>query len=476
MKSSIPRKIIAVCLTAAMAGLVLGIDIGVIAQAKDFIQSDLHVSDTVLSVIAGAMMGGATIGALCGGVLTRKLGRKYSLIISAVCFVISAACGALAWNGTILVTARILVGISLGVASFTAPLYLSEVAPKSIRGTMITLYQLMITVGILISFIVNTMIRYGTFTGAEGQIASEMMFGSVSYGWRTMLGVTLIPATAFLIGLMFLPKSPRWLISAGRRDEALAVLEKIRGSGEEAREEAEEIISTVAAQTGGIRGFGLFRGSVFFRKAVYLGIALQLMQQLCGINVIMYFGPELIKNAGFSSEFATNLGTIIIGLTNVLATFIAVAFIEKWGRRIILLAGYSIMSLSMICVALFMHLNMSMAAIASVLVFIIAFAFSAGPVAWVLCSEIQPIAGRDFGITCSTVANWLSNMTVVATFLPLIKALGSAETMIIYAAVSVVSVILILLYVPETRGVSLERIEDNLMKGRKLRDLGQTGE
>ena len=160
----------------------------------------------------------------------------------------------------------------------------------------------------------------------------------------------------------------------------------------------------------------------------------------------------------------------------MLATFIAVAFIEKWGRRIILLAGYSIMSLSMICVALFMHLNMSMAAIASVLVFIIAFAFSAGPVAWVLCSEIQPIAGRDFGITCSTVANWLSNMTVVATFLPLIKALGSAETMIIYAAVSVVSVLLILLYVPETRGVSLERIEDNLMKGRKLRDLGQTGE
>lgn len=141
MKSSIPRKIIAVCLTAAMAGLVLGIDIGVIAQAKDFIQSDLHVSDTVLSVIAGAMMGGATIGALYGGVLTRKLGRKYSLIISAVCFVISAACGALAWNDTVLVTARILVGISLGVASFTAPLYLSEVAPKSIRGTMITLYQ-----------------------------------------------------------------------------------------------------------------------------------------------------------------------------------------------------------------------------------------------------------------------------------------------------------------------------------------------
>ncbi|WP_274968047.1 sugar porter family MFS transporter [Succinimonas amylolytica] len=472
MTNSNSKTVFFVCFMAALAGLLFGIDIGVIAQAKDFIKQDLGVSDNVISWVVGSMMGGATAGALVSGTLTRQLGRKYSLVISATCFVLGALGCALAWNGTVLIIARIIVGISIGVASFTAPLYLSEVAPKSIRGTMITMYQLLITIGILTSFVVNTLIRNNTFTGAEGQIAANFLIPDISLSWRAMLGVTLIPSLIFLAGVFFLPKSPRWLISKGKTEEAKKILLKIRASEDEAASEAQEIINTVSSHTGR-GGFAMFREKPNFRKTVYLGITLQLLQQLCGINIIMYFGPELIKAAGYTSEFAANVGTIAIGLTNVLATFIAIAYIDKWGRKPILIAGYSIMAVAMTGVAAFMYFNYSMAAIISVLVFIIAFAFSAGPVVWVLCSEIQPLEGRDFGITCSTGANWLSNMAIAATFLPLLSLLGAAATMLLYAVCSVLAIFLIIMYVPETKGVSLEHLEKNLMNGVKLRDLGK---
>ena len=287
-----------------------------------------------------------------------------------------------------------------------------------------------------------------------------------------MLGVTLIPSLIFLSGVFFLPKSPRWLISVGKTEEARNTLLRIRNTEEEAAAEAQEIINTVSAHTGK-GGFAMFREKTNFRKTVYLGITLQLLQQLCGINIIMYFGPELIRAAGYTSEFASNVGTIAIGLTNVLATFIAIAYIDRWGRKPILIAGYSIMAMAMTGVAAFMHFNYSMAAIISVLVFIIAFAFSAGPVVWVLCSEIQPLEGRDFGITCSTGANWLSNMAIAATFLPLLSFLGADVTMLLYAMCSILAIFLIIMFVPETKGVSLEHLEKNLMNGVKLRDLGK---
>lgn len=472
MPSNNSKTVFLVCFMAALAGLLFGIDIGVIAQAKDFIEKDLAVDEQVISWVVGAMMGGATFGALISGYLTRKLGRKNSLIISAICFVLGASGCALAWSGASLIVARIILGLSIGVASFTAPLYLSEVAPKNIRGTMITMYQLLITIGILASFLINTLIRNITFTGAEGQIAENFLIPDISLGWRSMLGVTVIPSVIFLAGIFFLPKSPRWLISVGRNEEALTVLKKIRKSEEEAVQESNEIISTVSSQDKS-NGLAMFMQNRNFRKTVFLGITLQLLQQLCGINIIMYFGPELIKAAGYTSELHTNLGTIAIGLTNVLATFIAIAFVDKWGRKPILIAGYSIMAAAMLGVAGFMHFGYSLAAIISVLVFIVAFAFSAGPVVWVLCSEIQPLKGRDFGITCSTGANWLSNMMIAATFLPLMGVLGTDLTMLMYAGFSFIAIFLILAFVPETKGVSLEHLETNLMKGVRLRDIGK---
>ncbi len=469
--NSSSKTVFLVCLMAALAGLLFGIDIGIIAQAKDFIRQDFALSDNMISWVVGSMMGGAAIGAISAGFLTKALGRKKTLIISATMFLLGALGCACSWDGISLIVFRIILGLSIGVASFTAPLYLSEVAPKSIRGTMITMYQLLITIGILLSFLSNSLIRSYTFTGEEGQVASDFLIQSISVSWRTMLGVTVIPALIFMLGAIFLPESPRWLIANGKSEDALKVLRKSRKTEDEALAEAKEIKDTVSAKPR--NGVKFFMENKNFRRTVFLGIVLQLMQQLTGINIIMYFGPELIKQAGFTSPFAADVGTVMFGLTNVLATFIAIGFVDKWGRKPIMLAGYTLMATFMGLVALFMHLGWSIAAIACILVFIISFAFSAGPVVWVLCSEIQPLEGRDFGITCSTGSNWISNMIIAATFLPIMSVMGNMGTMGLYAGFCLISIFIIKAFVPETKGVSLEHLEKNLMNGVKLRDLGK---
>ena len=224
------------------------------------------------------------------------------------------------------------------------------------------MYQLLITAGILASFLINTLIRNLTFTGAEGQNPADFLITDVSISWRTMLFVTLIPSSIFLLGVLFLPRSPRWLISVGRHQEALTVLKKIRNSDEEGDSEAREISDTVAAGNTSGGGFSMFRTNSNFRRTVYLGITLQLLQQLCG---------------------------------------------------------------------------------------------------------------RDFGITCSTCANWFSNMAIATTFLPLTTLQGNSGTMAVYAVCSAAAIFLIWAFVPETKGVSLERFEKNLMAGVKLRDIGR---
>src|SRR5574344_1461420 len=310
-----------VCFLAALAGLLFGIDIGVIAQAKEFIITDLKLSENEISWVVGSMMGGAAIGAIGAGFLTRRLGRKISLILGALLFLIGA----------------------MGIASFTAPLYLSEVAPQSIRGTMISMYQLMITIGILVAFLSNAAIRGSTYIeGVEG-VATDYLF-TVSTSWRWMLGVTAIPATIFLLGVFTLPRSPRWLVSVGRSEQAFEVLKHIRGSEEDAQKEVNEIIDTVNNKQSG--GFNFFLNNKNFRRTVILGVVLQIAQQLTGMNVIMYYGPELIKSAGFVSASAQDWGTVMFGLTNVLATFITIYLVDKCGRKPILILGFIILAIS----------------------------------------------------------------------------------------------------------------------------------
>ncbi len=450
------RITIIVCLLAALAGLLFGLDIGVISGALPFLSKAFHIDSTTQEWVVSSMMGGAAIGALSCGWLSSRLGRKYSLMIAAILFVVGALLSAFTPNIDVLIFARIILGLAVGIASFTTPLYLSEIAPEKIRGSMISMYQLMITIGILVAYLSNTAF---SFTGS----------------WRWMLGVIAIPAVVLFIGVCYLPRSPRWLSARNRHEEAQAVLEMLRGTSDQAIKELNEIRESLKVKQNGL---GLFKLNKNFRRAVYLGILLQVMQQFTGMNVVMYYAPKIFGLAGFTSTHEQMWGTVIVGLVNVLATFIAIGLVDLWGRKPTLKVGFLVMGVGMGVLG-FMMRNTVLSpfeqyfAVAMLLMFIVGFAMSAGPLIWVLCSEIQPLKGRDFGITCSTVTNWVANMIIGASFLTMLHTLGSSHTFWVYAGFNILFIFLTIWLIPETKNISLEKIESNLMEGRQLRNIGR---
>ncbi len=449
-----PKAIFA-CLMAALAGLMFGLDIGVISGATKFIQQEFQISDQVIEWIVSSMMAGAALGALGAGSLSARLGRKKSLMLGAILFVVGSVLCGLATSPTMLIFARFLLGLAIGIASFTAPLYLAEVAPENIRGSMISLYQLMITAGILIAFLSNTAFSYYE-------------------AWRWMLGIIAIPGVLFLIGVFALPDSPRWLIMAGRKQEAIQVLHKLRGDEKVIQQEVQEIEEQLKVPQ---KGWSLFKENPNFRRSVGLGVLLQVVQQFTGMNVVMYYAPRIFEGMGYDTA-AQMWFTAAVGLTNVLATFIAIFLVDKWGRKPILYTGFVVMAVGLGVVGTMLGMgNLSHGqqtfTVVMLLIFIVGFAMSAGPLIWTLCSEVQPLKGRDFGIGCSTFTNWIANMIVGATFLTMLGTLGQGTTFWIYAGLNVVFIFLVFLLVPETKGVTLERIERNLMQGKRLRDLGQ---
>lgn len=451
-----PRTtVVFTCVLAALAGLMFGLDIGVISGATQFIQNDFSVNDHVIEWIVSSMMFGAAVGAVGAGWLSATLGRKRSLILGAVLFVLGSLLSGLAWSPGTLIAARLVLGLAIGVATFTAPLYLAEVAPERIRGAMISTYQLMITIGILVAFLSDTALSY---TGA----------------WRWMLGVIAIPGALFLLGVLLLPDSPRWLMMRGRRDEAIGVLHRLRGDEAVVLREAADIEEQLRTPQ---RGWHLFLENRNFRRSVGLGVLLQLMQQFTGMNVVMYYAPRIFQTMGYDTA-AQMWFTALVGLTNVLATFIAIALIDRWGRKPILYTGFAVMAAGLGVVGAMMHGGIGSHAeqiftVAMLLMFIVGFAMSAGPLVWTLCSEIQPLKGRDFGIGCSTFTNWIANMIVGATFLSLLNGIGNAHTFWLYASLNILFIGLTLWLVPETKGVTLEQIERNLMHGKPLREIGR---
>ena len=330
-----------------------------------------------------------------------------------------------------MILGKLILGLAIGIASFVTPLYLSEVAPENIRGSMISLYQLMITIGIAVSYV------------------SDLGFAQIE-SWRGMFGVTVVPAILLLIGVHFVPGSPKWLIAKGKDHEAIEVLKKVRTSVDKIRTEVSNIKDTL--------------------KVKHDGFGLQLVQQLTGINIVMYFCPKIMEMAGFGSHNAQMWATIVIGITNVLSTFIAIALVDRWGRRPILITGFAIMAAAMLTIAACISLHtdnggaLAYVTVGAVMIFIVGFAASAGPLIWVLCSEIQPLKGRDFGITCSTASNWISNAIITTVFPIVLGAIGNTATFVMLGFT--------MMYVPETKGISLEGIEKNLMEGKKLRNLG----
>lgn len=439
---------------AALAGLMFGLDVGVISGAQQFIQREFAINDAMLEYIVSAMMWGAAVGAALAAWLSKHFGRKRSLVFSASLFVIGSLICAAARSPAELIGARVVLGLAIGIAAFTAPLYLAEIAPRDRRGAMISTYQLMITIGIFVAFLSDTGFSY-------------------IEGWRWMLGIIALPGALFLIGVLGLPESPRWLMLRQRDTEADAVLQKLRGDATGVQIEIAEIREQLRTPQ---QGWRLFLENRNFRRSVGLGIALQVVQQLTGINVVMYYAPRIFADMGYATSMQMWF-TAIVGLTNVLATFIAIGLVDRIGRKPILYAGFVVMAIGLGVVGVLMHIGMGtqgerLLAVAMLLVFVVGFAFSAGPLVWTLCSEIQPLKGRDFGIGVSTVTNWVFTAVVGATFLTLLNRFGHANTFWLYAAFNAAFLLFTWGLVPETKGVSLEQIEQKLMSGDRLRNIG----
>ncbi len=426
-----------VSVAAAVAGLLFGLDIGVIAGALPFITDHFVLTSRLQEWVVSSMMLGAAIGALFNGWLSFRLGRKYSLMAGAILFVLGSIGSAFATSVEMLIAARVVLGIAVGIASYTAPLYLSEMASENVRGKMISMYQLMVTLGIVLAFLSDTAFSY-------------------SGNWRAMLGVLALPAVLLIILVVFLPNSPRWLAEKGRHIEAEEVLRMLRDTSEKAREELNEIRESLKLKQG---GWALFKINRNVRRAVFLGMLLQAMQQFTGMNIIMYYAPRIFKMAGFTTTEQQMIATLVVGLTFMFATFIAVFTVDKAGRKPALKIGFSVMALGTLvlgyCLMQFDNgtasSGLSWLSVGMTMMCIAGYAMSAAPVVWILCSEIQPLKCRDFGITCSTTTNWVSNMIIGATFLTLLDSIGAAGTFWLYTALNIAFVGITFWLIPETK-------------------------
>lgn len=427
---------------AAIGGLLFGYDTGVISGAILYIKQEFALSIVQEELIISMVSLGAIFGAISGGPLCDKLGRKKIVLSSSLIFIVSAI--GLAFSGSVneLIVWRFLVGLAIGISSATAPLYIAELSPRHVRGALVTINQLFITIGILASYLIGLL-----FVKSES--------------WRIMFVIAGIPAVIQFLVMIFFPESPRYLANIGEKDLALKVLKKFRATEEHARLEIEHI-EKMATKTKA-HWKELFSKRV--RPALLAGVGVTIIQQITGINTIIYYAPTIFKFAGFASDQAALMATLWVGIVNVLMTFVAIYLLDIVGRRPLLLFGLGGMALSLIILGIGFHQTVSttfvgIIALICLFFYIASFAYSLGPVGWLLNSEIYPLHIRGKAMGVATCANWLSNFIITATFLNLINLLGKSGTFWLYGLIGLLGLIFIWRRVPETKGKSLEEIEE----------------
>ncbi|HEX4466647.1 MAG TPA: sugar porter family MFS transporter, partial [Solirubrobacteraceae bacterium] len=360
------RFVLRLAIVAALGGFLFGYDTGVISGALLFISKDLHASEFDEQAFVGALLIGAVVGAILSGYSADALSRRRTKIISGSVYVIGALGSALAQNPTELIVARFVLGLAVGTASFVSPMYISELAPKRIRGGVTTFNQLMVVSGILAAYIVNWALK------------------DVANNWRWMLGIAALPGLALAIGMYFQPYSPRWLVEQGREDEAREVLHRARGDNDEEIEDELEEIKEAAAEEGGVRE--LWRPQV--RPLVVVGLALAFAQQLIGVNTVIYYAPTILKFTGLGTGGAITQA-LSVGITNFLFTLVAILLLDRVGRRPLLLIGTSGCVLALAMLGIFfasgsLQASDSWIALVCLIVYIASFAIGLGPVFWLM--------------------------------------------------------------------------------------------
>jgi sugar porter (SP) family MFS transporter len=438
------RYVTRVAIIAAIGGLLFGYDTGVISGALLFIKDDLSASSFEQQAAVGSLLLGAVGGAILAGYLAGSIGRKWTLIAAGIIYIAGGLASAFAPSIWFLIVARFVLGFAVGTASFVAPMYISEMVPKQLRGGMTSFNQLMITSGILLAYIVNFAVK------------------DAANNWRWMLGLSVVPGILLAVGMLRQPYSPRWLVEQGRDDEALEVLRRSRGCDDQvAREELEEIRES-AAEEGSVADLK----TPAVRPLISLGLSLAILQQLVGINTVIYYAPTILKYAGLDTSQAVTQ-TVFIGATNVVFTIVAVLLLDRIGRRFFLIGGTALCGLSLALLAVFFGVkslqdSAGWVALVALMIYIAGFAAGLGPVFWLMISEIFPLRVRPPAMAASTVGNWGANFAVSFTFLSLISAVGRSGTFWIYAGIAVFSTLYFFKRVPETKDRTLEEIEREL--------------
>ncbi len=430
-----------ITVVASLGGFLFGFDMAVISGVVPFIKEQFHLTAVQEGWFVSSALVGCIVGVALSGELSDRLGRKVPLLISAVLFLLSALGCAFMPSLQLVIASRIIGGVGIGIASNVVPLYISEIAPANIRGRLVTYYQLALTFGILIAYLSNAALVNG---------ADHLTSLFYNDTWRAMLGVGVLPALLFLLGLFIVPESPRWLMQKGYTDKANAISKSITGMPD-----AQGKITTSAA-----RGSYKELFAPGMRKALLIGVLLPLFSQFSGINAIIYYGPRILGNAGISLSNSL-ISQIIFGVANMLFTLIAIWKVDSWGRRPLYLFGTAGATVTLVATGFCFYYGAttSIWLLVCVLAFLACFAFSIGPLKFVVASEIFPNAIRGRALAISIMVMWVAD-TIVGQLTPiLLEDYGNAGTFWFFSFFCVVAFICIYKLLPETKGKTLEHIE-----------------
>ena len=436
--------VILISVIAALGGLLFGFDTAVISGTINFIQPYFELSEAELGWTVSSLLFGCIAGVFIAGKAGDHYGRKKVLMLAAFLFFLSAIGSSSAHSLYFFLASRVLGGVAVGVASILSPMYIAELAPAKYRGTLVSMNQLAIVVGILVAFFSN-----------------YLLIGTGQNNWRWMLLVMAAPALLLFFSLFLVPESPRWLVARTRNEEALKVL--IKTSGKEfASAELKEIEQTLKNQKE-----STFRELLApkVKPLLFIGIILAVFQQITGINTIMYYAPKIFANIGQSNDSAL-LQTILIGGTNLVFTLVAMALIDRFGRKLLIIIGSSGMMLMLggLSVLFFTNQTSGILVLAFILGYIAFFAASLGPALWVVVAELFPNRLRSKGMSIAIVSLWIACTIVTIAFPIMLEKLSGGLTFLIFALICLANLLYVLKYVPETKGKTLEELEKQFAK------------
>jgi SP family arabinose:H+ symporter-like MFS transporter len=429
---------------AALGGLLFGFDTAVISGTVPFIKTYFDLDDITLGWAVSSLLVGCIVGVIACGKPADVFGRRTTLLVASLLFLVSAVGSALAEQLSVFIAFRFVGGIAVGTASALSPMYISEISPAAKRGSLVSLNQLAIVIGILVAFFSNYLLAS---TGDNN--------------WRWMLAVMGLPALFFFVTLLFIPESPRWLVQKGKKNEAYAVLERINGT-ETANVEMRAVEESIANEEK-----GSYR-EVFSKKIgplVWMGIVVAVFSQFTGINSIMYYAPMIFAKTGVGVDSAL-MQTVAVGGVNLIFTFVAIKYIDKFGRKPLLIAGCTGMAISLfvLAVAFYQQEFGGFLILAFILFYIASFAASLGPITWVFIAEIYPNRLRSEAMSVAVVSLWAAVFLVSLTFPYMLNALGGGTAFLVFGSMCVVYLVFLIAKIPETKGKSLEELEKILIK------------